>query len=160
MAVSSDAAGSRRTMDYWTVVSVALCLCGLLTVVSLVVSPAVNFDAGNGLLEWRTFLAGGRFGSIVAPNPLDISRDRSVIISWLAPGQFIIPGLLTKFGLKMGTAIALTAGLCLAAAMLGWIVILRQFRVGARGALIAVLLLIAFRYATPNLEFYTGYARV
>jgi len=41
-------------MDYWTVVSVALCLCGVLSFVSLVVSPAVNFDAGNGLLEWRT----------------------------------------------------------------------------------------------------------
>ena len=131
----------------------AFLLCGLLTVVSLLVPPAVNFDPGIGMLEWRTLVEGGPANSIVAPDQADISKDRKqFVVNW-SPGQYLIPGVLTVLGLRLGPAISITAGLSLLCCLLGWIRVFKHFAFSPQAATFAVVFLSAFVYSTISFSF-------
>src|SRR5262249_51513488 len=52
----------------------ALVICGVLSAVSLLVPPFVNWDSANGFLAWRGTLLGAP-NSIIAPDPTNIARD-------------------------------------------------------------------------------------
>jgi hypothetical protein len=134
----------------------AFILCGLLTIVSLFVPPGLNFDPGIGMLEWRTLVEGGPSNSIVSPDPADISKDRIQFITWWSPGQYLIPGVFTVLGLRLGPALSLTAGLSLLCCLLGWIRVLKHFAFSPQAATLAVVLLAAFPYSTINFRIYDG----
>jgi hypothetical protein len=149
-AASAAGAGYRRATI------VALLLCGLLTIVSLLVPPGLNFDPGVGMLEWRTLVEGGPANSIAAPDQTDISRDRTqFVINW-SPGQYLVPGALTLLGLRLGPALSITAGLSLLCCLLGWIRVLKHFAVSPQTAMLAVAFLSAFLYSTVNFRIYYG----
>jgi hypothetical protein len=73
--------------------------CILLTVISLLSPPAVNFDPGIGFLEWRTLVQGGLANSVTAPDPADISKDVSEFVPWWKSGTIRRPWCVDACGL-------------------------------------------------------------
>jgi hypothetical protein len=54
------------------------------------------------------------------PDPEDISRERSGWISFWAPGSELFLWPLMRFGLSPGTAVRITAGVCIVSGSVGW----------------------------------------
>jgi hypothetical protein len=113
-------------------------------------------DSGWGMLEWRSLTTGGQVNAIAAPDPADISRDRGEFVTWWSPGQYLIPGVLTLFGLRLGSAFSITAGLSLLCCLLGWIQVFKYFGLSPQTATIAVAFLSTFRYSTLPFGIYDG----
>ena len=142
--------------SYRRAAALAFILVGLLTIVSLLNPPGLNFDPGIGMLEWRTLVEGGPVNSITDPDPADISKDRSRLITWWSPGQYVIPGALTTLGFRLGPALSITAGLCLLSCLLGWIRVFKHFAFSTQAAFIGVVLLSLFTYSTMSFRIYNG----
>lgn len=143
-------------VDYRRATVLACILCGLLTIVSALVPPSMYSDSGWGMLEWRTLANGGPVSTIVAPDPADISRDRADFMTWWSPGQHLIPGALTVLGLRLGSALSITAGLSLLCCLLGWIRVLKHFAFSPQAAMLAVAFIATFRYSTLPFGIYNG----
>jgi hypothetical protein len=62
-----------RTADYHRATVLAFILCGLFTLTGLLVPPSLSQDPSQGVMEWRTLVAGGPINSIITPDPADIS---------------------------------------------------------------------------------------
>ncbi|HEY4361167.1 MAG TPA: hypothetical protein VGN17_09370 [Bryobacteraceae bacterium] len=145
-----------EAVDYRSAVVVACVLCGLLTIVSLCVPVGIAPDPGWGWLEWRTLVNSGPVNTIVAPDPTDISKDRSEFMTWWSPGQHLIPGVFIALGLSIGSALSVTAGVSLLSCLIGWIRVFKRFRVSSKAATFAVVLLTIFRYSTLPFGIYNG----
>ncbi len=154
-AISSKTARAVRA-EYRRAVILACILSGLLTVVSVLFPPILKYYPGMGMQEWRTLAQGGSANSVVAPDPADISRDRTKFTAWWSPGQYLIPGVLTTFGLRLGTALSITAGLSLLCCLLGWIRVFRHFAFSDQAATFGVACLSTFRYSTLPFGNYNG----
>lgn len=136
--------------------AVALFIVAAMTAISLTAPPFIAYDPAFGLMRWYGLLQGAPFDTAIAPDPTDISRDIVQAASWWSPGQYLVPGLLTLSGLKLGTAIVVVAGLCHLAALLGWIAVTRMFDLGPRVAQVATVLIATFRYSSSAYGIYGG----
>jgi hypothetical protein len=144
------------TADYRRATVLSFALCGLLTFAGLLVPPSMSHDAGWGMQELRTLRAGGPFNSIVAPDPADISRDQASHVTWWSPGQYLIPGALTLLGLRLGTALTITAGVSLLCCLLGWIQVAKHFQLSPLTTTLVVAFIATFRYSTLPFGVYNG----
>jgi hypothetical protein len=142
--------------DYRRATVLAYILCALFTVVSALVPPSMYSDSGWGMLEWRTLASSGHFNTIATPDPADISKDRLEFMTWWSPGQYLIPGVFTVLGLRLGSAFSITAGLSLLCCLLGWIRVLKHFALSPQAATLAVAFLSTFRYSTLPFGIYHG----
>jgi hypothetical protein len=106
--------------------------------------------------EWRTYIAGGPINTIISPDAADISRDRAGLVTWWSPGQYLIPGLLTLLGIRLGAALAITAGLSLLSCLLGWIYVAKHFKLTPEAMMLAVAFIATFRYSTLPFDVYNG----
>jgi len=145
-----------RSVDYHRATVLAFILCGLFTLTSLIVPPSLSHDAAWGMQEWRTLAAGGPINTIISPDPADISRDQTSLVTWWSPGQYLIPGILTLLGMRLGTALTITTGASLLCCLLGWIQVAKHFTLSRRTATLAVLFLATFRYSTIPFGIYNG----
>jgi hypothetical protein len=144
------------TADYHRATVLAFILCGLLTLTGLLVPLSLGQDPSQGVMEWRTLAAGGPMNSIITPDPADISRDRATLVTWWSPGQYLIPGIFTLLGIRLGTAFTITVGVSLLSCLLGWIHVAKHFALGPRTATLAVLFIATFRYSTLSFGIYNG----
>jgi hypothetical protein len=142
--------------SYKHVMVLAVVLCLLLTLVGLRVPPSLSHDAGWGMLEWRAIAAGGPLNSIVSADPADISRDRATRVTWWSPGQYLVPGLLTLMGFRIGTALTITVGASLLCCLIGWIYVAKQFAISPGKTAILILFIATFRYTTFSFVTYSG----
>jgi hypothetical protein len=142
--------------DYHRATVLAFVLCGLLTLTGLLVPPSMSHDAGWGMQEWRTLEVGGPINSIIAPDPADISRDRASLVTWWSPGQYLIPGVLTLLGIRLGTALTIAAGASLLCCLLGWIQVAKQFALSPQTTMLVVLFIGTFGYSTLPFGIYNG----
>jgi len=145
-----------RTADYHRATVLAFILCGLLTLTGLLVPPSLGQDPSQGVMEWRTLVAGGPINSIIEPDPADISRDRATLVTWWSPGQYLMPGIFTLLGIRLGTAFTITVGVSLLSCLLGWIQVAKHFALSPRTATLAVLFIATFRYSTIPFGIYNG----
>jgi len=145
-----------RTADYRRATVLAFILCGLFTLAGLLVPPSLSHDAGWGMQEWRTLAAGGPINTMISPDPADISRDQASRVTWWSPGQYLIPGILTLLGLRLGTALTITAGASLLCCLLGWIHVAKHFALSPRTATLVVAFIGTFRYSTLPFGIYNG----
>ena len=145
-----------RTADYHRAIVLAFILCGLLTLTGLLVPPSLSHDAGWGMQEWRTLAAGGPINTIISPDPADISRDQASHVTWWSPGQYLIPGILTLLGVRLGTALTITASASLLCCLLGWIHVAKHFSLSPRTAALVVAFIATFRYSTLPFGIYNG----
>ena len=100
--------------------------------------------------------AGAAFNTYYTPDPADLSKDIAPFLAWWSPGQYLVPGVIGLTGLKVGQAIAITAGLSLFAFLSGTAVLMRRFGQPPLAALLAVLFLAAFRFSSAPFSVYTG----
>jgi hypothetical protein len=142
--------------DYRHSTVLALVLCGLFTIAGLLYPPSLSHDAGWGMQEWRTLAAGGPFNNTVSPDPADISRDQASFVTWWSPGQYLIPGVLTLLGLRLGTALTVTAGACLLCSLIGWVRVAKYFALSPVTAMLLVAFIATFRYSTVPFGIYNG----
>jgi hypothetical protein len=134
----------------------ALLLVAAMTAIGLGAAPMIGYDPAFGWMRWHGLLQGAPFDAVLGPDPADIARDSVSAASWWSPGQYLVPGLLTLTGLRIGTAVVLVAGLSNAAALLGWIAVARRFTLGPRVALFATVLIASFRYSSSPYGLYSG----
>jgi hypothetical protein len=142
--------------DYRRATVLGFTLCGVLTLAGLFFPPSLSHDAGWGMQEWRTLAAGGPFNTTVSPDPRDISRDQASFVTWWSPGQYLIPGALTLIGIRLGTALTISAGVSLLCCLLGWIQVAKYFTLGPRTAMLVVAFMATFRYSTVPFGIYNG----
>ena len=145
-----------RAADYQSATVLALVLCALLTLTGLLIPPSLSHDAGWGMQEWSTFAAGGPINTIISPDAADISRDQVRHITWWSPGQYLIPGVFTRFRIRLGAALTITSGLSLLCCLLGWIQIARYFALSTQTATLMVAFIGTFRYSTLPFDVYNG----
>ena len=126
------------------------------TIAAFIVAPSMDPDAGWGFLAWRSMQAGAAFNTYYTPDPADLSKDIAPFLAWWSPGQYLVPGVIGLTGLKVGQAIAITAGLSLFAFLSGTAVLMRRFGQPPLAALLAVLFLAAFRFSSAPFSVYTG----
>jgi hypothetical protein len=134
----------------------AFILCGLFTLAGLIVPPSLSHDAAWGMQEWRTLVDGGSINTIVSPDPADISRDQASLVTWWSPGQYLIPGILTLLGMRLGTALTITTAGSLLCCLLGWIQVAKHFALSPRTAMLVVACIATFRYSTLPFGIYNG----
>jgi hypothetical protein len=154
-----SAPASSRDIDQrlWRLsVAVACLLTAGLTVAGLLVGPASYSDPGFGFLAWRGFLEGAPFNHILEPDPVDIARDRTTFFAYWSPGQYLVPGVIVLLGVRMGTAIVLTADGALLIGLLGWLRLARAFAFPAAAGLLLAATLPLLRFSTLTFGIYTG----
>jgi hypothetical protein len=106
--------------------------------------------------EWRTYAAGGPINSVVHPDSENISQDQTGRITWWSPGQYLVPGALTRIGLRLGAALSVVAGLSLLCCLLGWIQVAKHFGVVPWVTALVVAFIATFRYSTLPFGIYNG----
>lgn len=151
-----DDAARASTGSYHRAKVLAYILCGILTLTGLLVPPSLSHDAGWGMQEWRTLSTGGPINTLVSPDPADISRDQASRVTWWSPGQYLVPGILTLLGVRLGTALTITVGASLLCCLLGWIAVAKHFALSPRAAMLIVAFMATFRYSTLPFGIYNG----
>lgn len=131
-------------------------LSGVMTLFALLIPPSILSDPGWGFLAWRGFLETDRFNVTHSPDPTNIARDVDSFLVWWSPGQYLVPSLIARSGVRLGTALAVTSGLSLFACLSGWAFVARYFQLGSRTAVLAVLSIASFRYSTVPFGIYNG----
>jgi hypothetical protein len=150
-----DAAAARIT-NYRLATVLAFVLSVVFLLIGLLVPPSLSHDAGWGMQEWRTLLVGGPVNSVVSPDPADISQDQAIHITWWSPGQYMVPGVLTFLGIRLGTALTFATGLSLLGCLLGWIQVAKYFLLSPRTTMLVVIFIATFRYSTLPFGIYNG----
>lgn len=133
----------------------AFAICGVLGGISLLVPPFINADSGHGFLAWRGTVLGA-VNSIIAPDPANISLDTVSLLTYLSPGQYLVPGAISLLGLPLGIAMTLTVALSLLASLVGWVMVVRTFSPRTSLALLVAVLIGSFHYSTHAFSTYHG----
>lgn len=154
--VTSIDAVQASAADYRGATVLAFVVCGLLTLTSLLVPPSLSHDAAWGMREWLTYADGGPINTIISPDVADISRDHAGFVTWWSPGQYLIPGILTRLGVRLGAALSIIAGVSLLCCLLGWIHLAKHFALTPRTTTLAVAFMATFRYSTLPFGIYNG----
>lgn len=126
------------------------------TAAGLLGPPGMFSDPSAGFMTWRGFLAGAPFDHALLPDPSNIATDVAQSFGWWSPGQYLLPGLVTLAGLRLGTAIVLVVGAATVVGLLGWIRLARHFGFDAKVALAVVLVIATARYSTLDFRKYIG----
>jgi hypothetical protein len=126
----------------------AIGVVAVLTAISLTAPPFIGYDPAYGWLRWQSFLAGAPFDTVLEPDAADIARDTLARETWWSPGQYLVPGLLTLLGLRLGTAVVIIGALSNLAMLFGWLAVLRAFGLGGRVAMAAVACMATLRWST------------
>jgi hypothetical protein len=127
-----------------------------LTAASLRLGPGVYSDPGFGFLAWRSFLSGAPFNHILEPDPADIAQDRATFLAYWSPGQYLVPGIISFLGVRMGTAMVLTTGAALLVGLMGWLRIAKAFSFPPAAAFALVAAVPLFRFSTHSFGMYSG----
>src|ERR1039457_3082669 len=141
--------------EYHGATVLACALVGLFTAVGMLFPPDLPRDAAMGMLAWRSMENGAPFNFVSEPDPADISRDRSYFLTWWSPGQYLIPGALTRLGMRLGPAVTITAGISLLCCLIGWIRVVKHFKFGPQTAALLVIFMSTFRYSTWSFQSYS-----
>jgi hypothetical protein len=144
-----------QTINIRPVLITALAICGVLTTISLLVPPFINADTGHGFLAWRGSVRGAA-NSIIQPDPANIARDTVGFLTYLSPGQYLVPGVISLLGVPLGIAMTLTVALSLLASLVGWVMVVRTFSPRTSLAILVVVLIGSFHYSTHAFSTYHG----
>jgi hypothetical protein len=133
----------------------AFAICGVLGGISLLVPPFINSDSGQGFLAWRGTLVGA-VNYIIYPDRANIARDSAVFLTYLSPGQYLVPGTISLLGVPLGIAMTLTVALSLLSSLIGWVMVVRAFAPRTSLATVVAVLIGSFHYSTHAFSTYHG----
>ena len=145
----------RQAIDRVLALIAALAICAVLGGISLLVPPFIEDDSASGFEAWHGTLLGA-LNSVIAPDPANIAQDSVEFQTRWSPGQYLVPGTISLFGLPLGAAMTLTVALALFCSLIGWIFVIRAFVPNAPLALLVVVLVGSFRYSTFAFRTYRG----
>jgi len=128
----------------------------LLTLSSVYVPQVLGEDPGTALAAWQSMVLGGPFNSIRLPNPQDISQDTYLFLTWWTPGQYLLPGLVSKLGVSLGTASLILTVLFSVLGLVGWYKVYQQLEVEAKWIAFCLIMIASSRLFTTNFTNYTG----
>jgi hypothetical protein len=133
----------------------AFAICGVLGGISLLVPPFINSDSGHGFLAWRGTLVGA-VNYIIYPDRANIARDSAGFLTYLSPGQYLVPGTISLLGVPLGIAMTLTVALSLLSSLIGWVMVVRAFAPRTSLATVVAVLIGSFHYSTYAFSTYHG----
>jgi len=133
----------------------ALAICGVLGGISLLVPPFIHWDSAHGFLAWRGTLLGAA-NSRIEVDPANIAHDYPYFLTFLSPGQYLVPGVISLLGVPLGIAITLTVTLSLLVCLTGWVMVVRAFAPRTNLALLVAVLIGSFHYSTHAFTTYHG----
>jgi hypothetical protein len=133
----------------------AFAICGVLGGISLLVPPFINSDSGHGFLAWRGTLVGA-VNYIISPDRANIARDSAGFLTYLSPGQYLVPGTISLLGVPLGIAMTLTVALSLLSSLIGWVMVVRAFAPRTSLATVVAVLIGSFHYSTHAFSTYHG----
>jgi len=133
----------------------AVTICMLLGTTSILIPPAMYSDSGWGFLAGRGTLL-NELNCLVLPNPVNIATDLPTFYTAQSPGQYLLPGIISLSGVKLGVAIALTSMLSLLLSLIGWIKIFHKFAPDSKDVILAAIAIGTFRYSTLPFGIYNG----
>jgi hypothetical protein len=112
-------------------------------VLALIAPPAVLPDPAKGFEVWRSMEWGAPWNHCFEPKDENISQDRAIFVAWWTPGQYFLPGILTRlpFGMSLGRAATFVTLLAIVAGIVGWYRLYRNFGFSELVALLACALL-------------------
>jgi len=144
-----------QTIDWVPTLIAALAICGVLSGISLLVPPFIDWDSANGFLAWRGTLRGA-VNSGITPDYANIARDTTSFLTAWSPGQYLVPGAISLLGVPLGVAMTLTVALGLVASLLGWVMVVRAFAPRTSLGILIVMLVGLFHYSTHSFSTYHG----
>lgn len=128
-----------------------------LTVAGIGVALVLGEDPGFGLSVWNDMLHGNSFNTLSVPSPTNITENQSLFLTWWSPGQYIVPGIVSKvFGISLGSA-----GLWVTLAfsiigLVGWHFVFRQLEFDTTTIALSIFFIATSRLFTINFLNYTG----
>jgi len=128
----------------------------VLFTVSLYVRPGLCYDCGTGFLALGNMLAGGPFNTIAAPDPGNIAIDASRFLTWLSPGQYLVPGSFIWLGTDYGLALSVTTLIVTLLGLWGWTQVARSFAVSSSVLFVFIFGLATFVFTTRPFRVYVG----
>jgi hypothetical protein len=123
---------------------------------ALVARPGMVPDAARGFMVWQSMERGAPFNVVREPRATDISRDTESFMTWWTPGQYMVPGALTKAHLDLGRAIFVTTALCVLSGLGGGYVLFSALGFDRRTAAASLCVIAAWRYVSVGFRTYTG----
>jgi hypothetical protein len=145
-----------QAMDGLPALAAALAICGVLGGVSLLVPPFIHWDSANGFLAWRSTLLGAGDSVIIGPDHSNIAHDTTYFLTFVSPGQYLLPGAVSLLGMPLGIAITLTVALSLLVSLIGWVMVVRVFAPRTSLAILVAVLIGSFHYSTHAFSTYYG----
>jgi hypothetical protein len=145
-----------QTINCGPAMIVAVAICGLLGVISLLVPPFIHWDSANGFLAWRSTLLGAVDSVIIWPDRSNIAQDTAYFLNFVSPGQYLLPGAVSLLGMPLGIAITLTVTLSLLVSPIGWVMVVRVFAPRTSLAILVAVLIGSFHYSTHAFSTYYG----
>jgi hypothetical protein len=133
----------------------ALAICGVLGGISLLVPPFIDADSAYAFQAWRGTLLGAA-NYVITPDPKNIAQDTFEFLATYSPGQYLIPGMISLIGVPLGIAMTATVGLSMLAALMGWVMVVREFIPRTSLPLLVTVLIGSFRYSTAAFGIYHG----
>jgi hypothetical protein len=132
-----------------------LAICGVLSGISLLIPPFIDWDSANGFLAWRGTVLGA-VNSIITADRANIARDTVGFLTVWSPGQYLVPGAISLLGVPLGIAMTLTVALALLASLIGWVMVVRAFAPRTSLAFLVAVLIGSFHYSTHAFSTYHG----
>ena len=124
--------------------------------VSFLVGPAMFSDSGWGFLAWDSMVRGAPFNSLFQPDPEDISRDVTVFLTVWTPGQYVLPGLLEKAGISLGSALTVVTSVFSVLGLVGWHALYRAFGFPLQTTMVALAVIACSRFFNLPFLIYNG----
>lgn len=138
-------------------VSTAVILLLLLYVsVSLAVPSDLFWDSGYGFLIWQSMLKGACFNCLGLPNEGNIAENAYPFIAAWSPGQYLVPGAFTYFGLSLDKAIDVTVALFSLVGLAGYFYVFNSVGFSRQVSAISCLVVAATRGFTVHFNTYHG----
>lgn len=125
---------------------------------TLSIPPVMFFsDPGCGFLIWKSMLEGAPFNHMYYPCPDNIQNTCSDFITWWTPGQYLIPGLLSKtLSISLGRSLTYTIFLFSISGLLGFAQLFKFLKFSPQDIAISVVVIASQRFFSLPFTFYNG----
>ena len=130
----------------------------VLSITCILQSPAVSYDASFGLLTWQSMAKGSEFNCLRMALPENLATDRDEFWAAHTPGQFYLPGMLSRMtSMTIGTSLAIVQILGVGAGLAGYYrLYVRTFGFSKKVALLACVVSLFRRESLYQFLEYSG----
>src|ERR1035437_3145906 len=138
-------------------VLLAACFVAL-SVICILRTPSVSFDASFGLLTWQSMLKGSDFNYLRMASPDNMATDHDTFWAAHCPGQFYLPGIISNtVGVPIGTGLVSLQLVGIALGIVGYYLLyVRMFRFPKTVALVACVVILFRRETLYQFIVYSG----